>query len=128
MRHRLLAVNDDQNTDSVNELRSCDCRAERRVIDFWKGIPFHSAPNRVTLIPPVSIETSTGSAPRPRGRLESRKRALPGTGTLPGALVSQTEARTRTCKTRFDVVSSGYISIRLAVGTACETVRVWRSA
>lgn len=110
MRHRVLAVNDDQAVNNVNERRPFDFGAERPVIRLLNDIPFQFAPDRVTLIPPVRIEPSTGSAPRLRGRLESRKRVLPGTGTLHGALVSQKEAQTRTCKARFGVVSSGCIS------------------
>ena len=75
MRHRVLAVNDDQVVDNVNERRPFDFGAELPVIRLRNGIPFHCAPNRVTLMSPARVESFTESAPKPPGRLGSRKRS-----------------------------------------------------
>ncbi len=91
MRHRLLAVNDDQAVDNLNERRPFDFGAERPVIRLRNDIPFHFTPIRVTLIPSIRVEASTVSAPRPRGRLDSRKHFLLKSKHSPGGLVSQKE-------------------------------------
>jgi hypothetical protein len=103
MRHRLLAVNDDQAVDNVNERRPFDYGAERPVIRLRNDIPFHCAPNRVTLISPARIGSSTESSPNPPGRLGSRKRSL-----LVG-LVSLKEPRTKPSNMRLSFVFSGSI-------------------
>lgn len=98
MRHRLLAVNDDQAVDNVKELRPFDFGAERPVIHLRNEIPFHCAPNRVTLMSPARIGSFTKSAPKPSGRLVSMKRSL-----LDG-LVSLKEPRTKPRNMRLSFV------------------------
>lgn len=73
------------------------------------GLSFPCASNRATLLPGVRIEPSTGSAPNPPGRLESRKRSLLGPDSYHVGLVALKELRTRTRKTRSGVVSAGSI-------------------
>jgi len=69
MRHRLLAVSDNQIVDSLNESLPCGFRTVGLIIRLCNGISFPYSPNRATLLKAVRVEASTGSAPRPRGRL-----------------------------------------------------------
>ena len=71
------------------------------------GISFPCVPNRANFFSPVRITPSTGSAPKPLGRLESRKRSLLGTDSYHVVLVALKEPRTRTRKMGSGIVSAG---------------------
>lgn len=109
IKHRLLAVHDDQIDDNVNEPPPSGFRAVGLVIHLCHGISFPYSPNRATLRQPVKVGPSTGSAPRPRRRLESRKRSLLRAGTPHGGLVSPKEPEPGYIKRAPRTVSFGSI-------------------
>ena len=109
MRNRLLAVHDGRIDDNVNEPPPSSFRAVGLVIHPCNGISFPYSSNRATLLRPVRVGPSTGSAPRPRGGLESRKRSLLRAGTLHGGLVSPKEPEPGYIKRVSRTVSFGSI-------------------
>lgn len=96
----MLAV-DGQIAAIVTEIRLCGLSIVRLAIQPCHRISFPYSPNRATLQQPVKVGPSTGSAPRPRGRLTSRKR------TLLGGLVFLKEPEPRHISDVSSLVSSG---------------------
>ena len=128
MRHRLLAVSDNQIVDSLNESLPCGFGTVGLIIRLCNGISFPYSPNRATLLQAVRVEASTGSAPRPRGRLESRKRTLLRAEHSPRWFGFPERTRTRTHKTCVEDCLIRKHQGRLTVSTACERFHAWRPA